>query len=358
MPAMRGTLPPRARRLRASVAMEAWDFERAERAAVSLARPQANEIFAMLWRYGAADYRNIGHKAIYVGTRCRTLKHRLEHAEPVLRSVVSSLSTSQRATDERVRAGRPVLPQQISARERSYHGWGTPGAPGRRTRRHARHADAIREATPDEPAPISPPGGERQSQCGAVGTPFTCGGRASNAGPRRRRAEQHPRMTSASALHYGYLSAPDPQLRFLLMLQRPDGWPVPYGSQRASRKPADVRDHRAGAERDDAPVDRALSKRSPRFPRTLDAAASGYSAWAVSFRPAGILRVGAAVHGVPGQRSALLQVSGGIGGRRAAGQLGVAAAFDRYRGYYVKGSGDPEPASMKRREEALHRLGV
>src|SRR5947209_8201567 len=76
-----------------SEAMEAWDFGRAERAVVALARSRsANEIFAMLWRYGARDYRNIGHKAIYMANACRTLQAiGWQHAEPVLRSLVSSL---------------------------------------------------------------------------------------------------------------------------------------------------------------------------------------------------------------------------------------------------------------------------
>src|SRR5258708_6787486 len=91
---MRGTLPPPQRAAsELPSAMETWDFERAGRAAVSLARSRsANEIFAMLWRYGARDYRNIGHKAIYVANACRTLQAiGWQHAEPVLRSVVSSL---------------------------------------------------------------------------------------------------------------------------------------------------------------------------------------------------------------------------------------------------------------------------
>src|SRR5436190_3644779 len=74
-------------------AMQAWDAEAAERAVVSLARSRTGgEVFAMLWRYGARDYRNIGHKAIFVANACRTL-HAIgwQHAEPVLRSLVLAL---------------------------------------------------------------------------------------------------------------------------------------------------------------------------------------------------------------------------------------------------------------------------
>ena len=53
----------------------------------------ASDAFAMLWRYGARDYRNIGHKAIYVANAQRTLQTiGWQHAEPVLRSLVQSLS--------------------------------------------------------------------------------------------------------------------------------------------------------------------------------------------------------------------------------------------------------------------------
>ena len=94
MPAISGAIPsPGRAAAELSEAMEAWDFGRAERAVVALARSRsANEIFAMLWRFGARDYRNIGHKAIYMANACRTLQAiGWQHAEPVLRSLVSSL---------------------------------------------------------------------------------------------------------------------------------------------------------------------------------------------------------------------------------------------------------------------------
>lgn len=47
-------------------AMEAWDQERADRAIVALVRSRgAQEVISGLWKYGARDYRNIGHKAIF-----------------------------------------------------------------------------------------------------------------------------------------------------------------------------------------------------------------------------------------------------------------------------------------------------
>jgi len=74
-------------------AMEAWDQERAERAAAGMARHgSAAAAFQLLRRYGARDYRNIGHKAIYVANASRTLETiGWQHAEPVLRSLVLAL---------------------------------------------------------------------------------------------------------------------------------------------------------------------------------------------------------------------------------------------------------------------------
>ena len=75
------------------LAMEAWDEERADRAIIALTRSRgAQEIIGELWRYGARDYRNIGHKAIFVANTWRTLQTiGWQHAEPALRSLVLGL---------------------------------------------------------------------------------------------------------------------------------------------------------------------------------------------------------------------------------------------------------------------------
>ena len=73
--------------------MEAWDAERADRAIVSLVRSRGSqEVIEGLWRYGARDFRNIGHKAIFVANSWRTLQTiGWQHAEPTLRSLVLGL---------------------------------------------------------------------------------------------------------------------------------------------------------------------------------------------------------------------------------------------------------------------------
>ena len=46
----------------------------------------AAEVMELFWRYGARDFRDIGHKAIFVANSYRTLQTiGWRHAEPVLR---------------------------------------------------------------------------------------------------------------------------------------------------------------------------------------------------------------------------------------------------------------------------------
>jgi len=89
-----GTLPsPERAWSEFHAAMEDWDEPRADRAIVSLVRSRgANEIIEGLWKYGARDYRNIGHKAIFVANTWRTLQTiGWQHAETALRSLVLGL---------------------------------------------------------------------------------------------------------------------------------------------------------------------------------------------------------------------------------------------------------------------------
>ena len=73
--------------------MAAWDEERADRAITALIRENDPEtVFEGLWEYGARDYRNIGHKIIFVSHAWRTLETiGWQHAEPTLRSLMLGL---------------------------------------------------------------------------------------------------------------------------------------------------------------------------------------------------------------------------------------------------------------------------
>jgi hypothetical protein len=74
-------------------AMDNWDEEGSDRAVAALARSAgAGEIIELFWRYGARDFRDIGHKAIFVANSWRTLQViGWRHAEPVLRSLAFAL---------------------------------------------------------------------------------------------------------------------------------------------------------------------------------------------------------------------------------------------------------------------------
>src|SRR5947209_17446189 len=80
-------------RQRFAEAMDNWDVEAADAAAAGVARhltpEEARELF---WRYGARDFRDIGHKAIYVANGFRTIENiGWHHAEPTLRSMSFAL---------------------------------------------------------------------------------------------------------------------------------------------------------------------------------------------------------------------------------------------------------------------------
>ena len=74
-------------------AMDNWDEAAADTAIAALARSAgSNEIYELFFRYGARDFRSIGHKAIFVANSWRTLQTiGWEHAEPILRSLAYAL---------------------------------------------------------------------------------------------------------------------------------------------------------------------------------------------------------------------------------------------------------------------------
>jgi hypothetical protein len=74
-------------------AMDAWDENAADAAAAALVRGSGLvESYELLFRYGCRDFRDIGHKAIYVANSWRALGSiGLEHAEPVVRSLTYAL---------------------------------------------------------------------------------------------------------------------------------------------------------------------------------------------------------------------------------------------------------------------------
>ncbi len=85
--------PPHKARAAFIEAMEAWDAEAADAAIAGLSRSAgANDLFELFAKFGARDFRHIGHKAIYVANSWRALQTiGWQHAEPVLRSLTYAL---------------------------------------------------------------------------------------------------------------------------------------------------------------------------------------------------------------------------------------------------------------------------
>jgi hypothetical protein len=113
-PVDEAAVPPSHRARQAFIdAMEHWDEAAADAAVVGFARTAgANELFEVFCRYGARDFREIGHKAIYVANSFRTLEViGWHHAEPVLRSLAYAMldraGTKENPAEADLPADRP-----------------------------------------------------------------------------------------------------------------------------------------------------------------------------------------------------------------------------------------------------------
>ena len=133
-----------------SRALDQWDEAAADVATAALvraARPQ--EILNVFARYGARDFRDIGHKIIYVANSWRTLQNiGWQHAEPVLRSLAYALLAHEGANPaERDapadRPGRRNAERLTTIRDGWSHGRPDPAATQALLR-------TLREASPDQ----------------------------------------------------------------------------------------------------------------------------------------------------------------------------------------------------------------
>src|SRR5918992_402368 len=93
-PVQESAVPPREKARQTFIdAMDRWDEGAADGAIAGVARTATREeILELLARYAARDFRDIGHKAIYVANSVRTLDViGWQHAEAVLRSLTLAL---------------------------------------------------------------------------------------------------------------------------------------------------------------------------------------------------------------------------------------------------------------------------
>ena len=94
LPVRESEVPPAHRARQAFIgAMEDWNAPAADSAIAGLVRTAgAGEIFELFARFGSRDFRDIGHKAIFVANSFRTLQNiGWQHAEPILRSLAYAL---------------------------------------------------------------------------------------------------------------------------------------------------------------------------------------------------------------------------------------------------------------------------
>ena len=131
-PVDESAVPPSRKARQAFVAaMDDWDEAGADAAIAGLSRSAgANEVYELLFRYGARDFRSIGHKAIFVANSYRTLGCiGWQHAEPVLRSLAYALLMHEggNPADRDAEADRPFRRnQELATRIRPDWRGGTP----------------------------------------------------------------------------------------------------------------------------------------------------------------------------------------------------------------------------------------
>jgi hypothetical protein len=198
-------------------AMDDWDEEGADRAIAALCRTAgAAEVIELFWRYGARDFRDIGHKAIYAANAWRTLQTiGWRHAEPVLRSLAfaqlehDGTNPAKRDSDAD-RPGRENLKRAAAVGQLNRNTKDVPEATTDllETLREASASDASAKAADLLKNGIKPEriwdalflmAGELiMRQPGIVG--IHC-------------------ITSTNALHYGYQASGDDETRKFLMLQ-------------------------------------------------------------------------------------------------------------------------------------------
>jgi hypothetical protein len=198
-------------------AMDNWDEAGTDRAVCSLVRNVgAGDIIELFWRYGARDFRDIGHKAIYVANSWRTMQAiGWRHAEPVMRSLAYALlqhdgDNPAKRDAEPDRPWRDNLGRAAKIRADWQSGEISPQATKEllavmRTSSPGEACDKVVELLNKKISPASiwdglflDAGELLMRQPGIVG--IHC-------------------VTSANALHYGYQASANDETRRMLMLQ-------------------------------------------------------------------------------------------------------------------------------------------
>ncbi len=208
-------------------AMRTWDDERAQRAIAVFVRTRgADEVIEALWRYGARDFRDIGHKGIFVANSWRTLQTiGWRHAEPAMRSLVMALldGGSRRGSGTVPRGPRTGLDDKTYQANAERAGQVFPKLPGNWTGSASDKAattdllEVLRTASIEDASQTllqRLQAGKIQAQ-GAWDAVHLA---ASELMMRQPGILGIHTVTSTNALHYAFRTAVDPETRLLMLL--------------------------------------------------------------------------------------------------------------------------------------------
>jgi hypothetical protein len=219
-PVDEAAVPPSHKARRAFIdAMDSWDEAAADVAITGLARTAgADEIFELLARYGARDFREIGHKEIYVANSYRTLEViGWLHAEPVLRSLAYALLDRDGARENPAKADLPAdrpyrLNVPAAARIRANWLDGKPSSEATTTMLHTLRGQSSQDAA-ELAVKLLNSGVAPQSLFDAF---FEASGELMMRAPGILALHA---TTFTNALHYAWRRTSDEQTRKLLLLQ-------------------------------------------------------------------------------------------------------------------------------------------
>jgi len=220
-------------------AMTNWDEAKADVAAAALARFRtANEAFDLFARFGCRDFRDIGHKAIFVANAFRTLQViGWQHAEPVLRSLAFALlKHDEKGMPTGTAAADRVGVRNLDTARKLPPTWmdGKTDADATRdllgTLRQANDAEASDKAVSLLANDVSP-----QSVWDGV---FLG---AAELLMRQPGIVGLHTLTTANALHYSYLATGNEETRKLLLLQAVSFLPLFRGAMEARGKVPEIR---------------------------------------------------------------------------------------------------------------------
>ncbi|MGI8603002.1 MAG: hypothetical protein ACR2OZ_08380 [Verrucomicrobiales bacterium] len=231
-PVDEAAVPPSHKAKQAFIAaMDNWDEAAADAAVAGLARTAgASELFDIFARFGARDFRDIGHKAIYVANSFRVLEViGWHHAEPVLRSLAYALldrsGAPQNPAVSDLPADRPYR-SNLQRVKRIREGW-TEGMPGPQTTTEL--LQAIRAQSPSDTSEVVLDLLNRGTAPRAIFEAlFTGAGEFLMQAPGI--VSLHA-MTFTNSVHYAWRRVQDDETRRLLLLQNAAFLPLYRGER-------------------------------------------------------------------------------------------------------------------------------